>query len=66
VRDLVAGLVPIVLGLASLIAPWVLSLRSGLAVTVVLAGGILLILVGLTLAGPALRGRAPRNEGEQS
>jgi len=58
--NLAIGLVPIVLGIVSLVAPWVLHLHDVLAVVVVAAGGVLLVLVGLALVGPVLRGLTAR------
>jgi hypothetical protein len=58
--DVAVGFVTILLGLASLAVLWVLQLRDTLAVVIVIAGAVLLLLVGLAVVCPVLRGVAAR------
>jgi len=63
--DLVIGVVTVLVGLAFIATPWVFGLpANSLAATTIIAGGVIVTLLGLALARRAPRptppGRPPR------
>ena len=63
--DLVIGVVTVLVGLAFIATPWVFGLTANsLAATTIIAGGVIVTLLGLALARRAPRpippGRPPR------
>jgi hypothetical protein len=63
--DLVIGVVTVLVGLAFIATPWVFGLTANsLASTTIIAGGVIVTLLGLALARRAPRpippGRTPR------
>jgi len=63
--DLVIGVVTVLVGLAFIATPWVFGLTAtSLAATTIIAGGVIVTLLGLALARRAPRpippGRPPR------
>jgi len=63
--DLVIGVVTALIGLAFIVTPWLCGLAaSSLAATTIIAGGVIVTLLGLALARRAPRplrpGRPPR------
>lgn len=63
--DLVIGIITAVVGLAFIATPWVFGLTAdSLAATTIIAGGVIMTLLGLALARRAPRplrpGRPPR------
>lgn len=63
--DLLIGVVTALIGLAFIVTPWLCGLApSSLAATTIMAGGVIMMLLGLALARRAPRplrpGRPPR------
>jgi hypothetical protein len=61
--DLLIGVVTALVGLAFIAAPWVLRVtNNSIASTTVIAGGVIVTLLGVQLArhAPRNRGRRPR------